>query len=175
MVKINIHELAQHIVTYFIENMKEVIRNEDTAIEHVENILEIALKENETSPLHLAYFDGSSIPNPGTMRIGGYIKDQSGKILWTLSDQIGHGTNNIAEYRALLSVLHELVTRKIKRVQIYGDSMLVVKQINGEYKVKNKLISKLYDEACDMLKQIPEWNLSHIPRDQNSQADKLTR
>jgi ribonuclease HI len=180
MDKKQIHTISEYIVTYFINNAEEIQRDSASAIEHISNILEMNTKvKTQVQDLYYtAYFDGSSIPNPGTMKIGCYIKDITGKIIYTDTRNLGHGTNNIAEYRALIHVLEELVKRGAEKAQIFGDSQLVVNQINGEYKVnrkKYKHIGELYDKAMELLSQINTWTLSHVKREHNKLADQLSR
>jgi len=125
-------------------------------------------------PEYKAFFDGGARPNPGTITIGGYIQDDKGKIITRYSKHLGHGTNNQAEYLSLLYLVTLLVENSIKNVKIYGDSQLAVKQINGEWKVKDLILKDYWDKIHDCLKLIPKWELSHVPREENQEADSLT-
>src|SRR6478736_5878159 len=92
-------------------------------------------------------FDGGSRGNPGPAGIGVVVRAQDGTPLVTLGRYIGKATNNIAEYRALITAMEEAKKLGAKHIKIRGDSELVVKQMRGEYRVKNPDMKKLYDEA----------------------------
>ena len=125
-------------------------------------------------PIYKAFFDGGARPNPGTITIGGYIQDDKGGIISSYSKHLGHGTNNQAEYLSLLYLVTLLVENSIKNVKIYGDSQLAVKQINGEWKVKDALLKDYWNKIHVCLTRIPKWELSHVPREENQEADNLT-
>lgn len=131
------------------------------------------------SEIYEGFFDGSAIPNPGTMRIGCYLKDPDGKVIFEYKQTLGFGTNNEAEYTALLVLSTELqkltLTKGLKKVRIFGDSQLVVNQINGVYKINKKALQYLHDVILSNLKQIEDWSISHVYREHNKQADTLTR
>ena len=122
---------------------------------------------------HQAWFDGSAIPNPGIMTIGGYINDDIGKPVYEFSSQLGQGTNNQAEYLALIKVLEKIKNNKIENVEIRGDSALVVNQVNLKWKAKNPNMKRLRNMALELLEGI-NWKLSHVPRSENAKADLLT-
>ena len=121
-----------------------------------------------------AFFDGGAKPNPGTITIGGYLKDNKGGVISSYSQPLGYGTNNQAEYLSLLHLCKLLIEASVKNVKIYGDSQLVVKQINGEWKVKDTMLKDYWNEIHECLKRIPKWELSHVPREENQEADDLT-
>ena len=125
-------------------------------------------------PIYKAFFDGGAKPNPGIITIGGYIKDDKGGIISSYSQPLGHGTNNQAEYLSLLYLCKLLIEASVKNVKIYGDSQLVVKQINGEWKVKDIMLKDYWNKIQGHLKHIPKWELSHVPREENQEADDLT-
>ena len=133
---------------------------------------EIYIKQAE--PEYKAFFDGGAKPNPGIITIGGYIKDDKGGIISSYSQPLGHGTNNQAEYLSLLYLCKLLIEASVKNVKIYGDSQLVVKQINGEWKVKDIMLKDYWNKIQGHLKHIPKWELSHVPREENQEADDLT-
>jgi ribonuclease HI len=122
------------------------------------------------------FFDGSATPNPGHMQIGGYIqaKHPDSKVVYKYSKPMGVGTNNEAEYHSLIKLVNEIRRRGIKKVKIFGDSKLVVNQVNGIWKAKDRRMQVLRDRAREALTYIDEWSLIQIPRKQNSRADKLT-
>ena len=123
---------------------------------------------------HKAWFDGGATPNPGIMKIGGFIQDPQTIEIFRYSKTLGHGTNNEAEYKSLIFLLQEIVNLGIKKVSIYGDSQLVVNQVNGIFKTKDYRMKKLRREARTLLSKIDRWNLHHIPRSKNKKADSLT-
>lgn len=124
---------------------------------------------------YTAYFDGSAKPNPGMMKIGGLVKDETGAIKGKYSKDLGHGTNNEAEYKSLIILLKGLVKHEVKNVTIFGDSALVVNQVNGTWKAKDHRMIALRDKAVDLLTSIPKWRLEHVKRGFNIEADSLTR
>lgn len=132
-----------------------------------------ALDEGHT---FVGQFDGSAKPNPGLMKIGGYIKNLKNmdRTIYSFSLDKGHGTNNRAEYLALIELLESSITKGIKRINIYGDSKLAVMQVNRKWKA-NKDMGPLRDQVCQLLEGFDHWSLSHVPRALNSEADSLTR
>ena len=115
-----------------------------------------------------AYIDGGSRGNPGEAGIGVHFVG-----VVRIAEYVGTGTNNFAEYSALLAALRFAVFSRCDELQIYADSELVVKQINGEYQVKNEGIRLLYDCAVRWISMIPRFSISHVRREQNKEADKL--
>ena len=125
---------------------------------------------------YMAYFDGSATPNPGDMKIGGYIRGPGTKKgrIYEYSEDIGYGTNNEAEYSSLIHLLEAIKRYGIWKVRIHGDSDLIVKQVNGEYKARDTRMRAFRNEALELLRNVNEWTLLHIPRAQNKDADSLT-
>lgn len=122
-----------------------------------------------------AGFDGSAKPNPGEMTIGGWLKDTNGNIIFSFQRDIGQGTNNIAEYSALIELLKEASMKRITEIEIIGDSALVVNQVNGTWKAKDINMKRYRNEVLDRLKLFSKWSLTHVLRKYNSEADSLTR
>ena len=125
---------------------------------------------NETITLQ---FDGGSRGNPGPAGIGVVLRAKNGTPLVTLGRYIGRATNNVAEYRALITGLEKAKELGAKRLLIRGDSELIVRQMNGEYRVKNPDLKDLYDEAQFLLHQFDEARIEHNYRDKNTLADRL--
>ena len=117
--------------------------------------------------------DGASLGNPGPAAIGATIKDEQGRLITSISQRIGKTTNNQAEYKALIAALKEAIRLGVKEVDISLDSQLVVRQINGEYRVKNAALKPLYQQAKQLLSLLEGFNITHIPRQQNTEADNL--
>ncbi len=118
-------------------------------------------------------FDGGSRGNPGPAGIGVVLRSQDGTPLVTLGRFIGRATNNVAEYRALITGLEQATQFGAKRILIRGDSELIIKQMRGEYRVKNPDLRELYDEAQSILQEFDNSRLEHNLRDKNKLADKL--
>src|SRR3954470_15663517 len=118
-------------------------------------------------------FDGGSRGNPGPAGVGVVLRAQDGTPLGTLGRFIGRATNNVAEYRALITALEEAKKLGARKLIIRGDSELIVKQMRGEYRVKNADLRDLYDEAQFLLHQFDDARIDHNLRDKNKLADKL--
>ena len=135
----------------------------------------ILKREQENMSKILMKVDGACYPNPGNMAIGIVIY-KDGKLFKKISEAIGYGTNNIAEYRALIRGLEEAKEINPERIDIYCDSQLIVKQLNKKYKVKNKGLIPLFSRAEEIIRTIPGktyfiWNR----RDDNFMADSLAK
>jgi ribonuclease HI len=121
----------------------------------------------------IIHADGVSRGNPGLAAIGATIKEGSGRLLAAISRGIGLATNNQAEYRALIAVLEEAHRLGATEASIYLDSELVVRQLNGRYRVKNAALKVLHNEARRLLGRLASFNITHVPRRQNAEADRL--
>jgi len=119
------------------------------------------------------YVDGGSRGNPGPSGIGVVILDAGGKKLKELSKYIVEATNNIAEYNALLYGLEEALILRADDIIINTDSELVAKQLTGDYRVKDPNLRPLFDRAINMLKSFNNFEVRHIKREMNKEADKL--
>ncbi|MFC1980093.1 ribonuclease HI family protein [Chloroflexota bacterium] len=117
--------------------------------------------------------DGASRGNPGLAAIGATIKDEEGKLIARISRHIGTTTNNQAEYRAIIAALEEAVRLNARQVELNSDSELVVKQMKGEYRVKNAALKPLYQRAKQLQNSLEDFTITHIPRQQNTEADSL--
>jgi ribonuclease HI len=118
-------------------------------------------------------FDGGSRGNPGPAGIGVVIRAADGTTLVTLGRFIGRATNNVAEYKALIAALEKAKELGAKQIQIRGDSELIVKQMRGEYRVKNPDLRELYEEAQSLIREFDQAAIDHNLRDKNKLADKL--
>jgi len=119
------------------------------------------------------FADGASRGNPGPAAIGATIKDKRGKLITSISQCIGKATNNQAEYRAIIAALEEATKLGARQIDIKMDSELVVKQINGEYRVKKATLKPLYQQVKQLQGQFKGCTLTHVLRQQNKEADKL--
>src|SRR5439155_4718544 len=104
-----------------------------------------------------AYIDGGSRGNPGTAGLGVYIPGQL-----RLAEFLGVQTNNYAEYSALISAVRSAVFLRCDELAVYADSELVVKQIKGEYQVRNEAIKPLYESAQRWIALVPKFSIHHV-------------
>jgi len=121
----------------------------------------------------ILHADGGARPNPGPASIGIEIKGVDGKYVKEISRDIGHATNNQAEYKALIAGLEELAQLGAEHVNIRMDSQLVVRHVNGQYRVKDKELKPLYDSVLKLLDKLVSYTIEHIPRSKNKVADSL--
>ena len=115
-----------------------------------------------------AYIDGGSRGNPGDGGLGVYMPG-----VVRIAEYLGTVTNNHAEYSALISAVRFAVFTRCTELHVFADSELVVKQINGDYQVRNENIRLLYDAANRWIKLIPRFSISHVRREDNREADTL--
>ncbi len=115
--------------------------------------------------------DGASNGNPGPAQIGIICKSADGSSIFKISKNIGIATNNEAEYEAVIEGVKEALKKGIKKLLLLSDSELVVKQLNNEYKVKNKKLWDKYVTAQKLFKKFEKVNIRHISRKYNSEAD----
>lgn len=118
----------------------------------------------------ILYFDGCSKGNPGPSGSGALIKDEN--VIWRDFEYVGNTTNNVAEYKGLILGLKQLKYLNISKVIVKGDSMLVINQMNGKYKVNAPHLIPLYNEVKKLIKDI-DITFLYIPREQNKEADQL--
>ena len=126
--------------------------------------------------MHLyIYADGASWGNPGPAAIGAIIKDEQQKILAKVSRYIGEGTNNQAEYRAVIAALKEAARFKADLATLYIDSELVAKQLTGSYKVRNLFLFPLYKEAVELCRKFAGLSIVHVGHEGNNEAHALAK
>jgi len=124
--------------------------------------------------MHLnIYTDGASRGNPGHSAIGIIINDDLHQNIAQISRYIGVGTNNNAEYTAVLTALQEAQKLKADSVTLYLDSELIARQLTGEYRVKSKPLQLFFIEINKIRRNFVSFNVVHIERSRNSEADKL--
>ncbi len=117
--------------------------------------------------------DGGARGNPGIAGIGIVIEDKDGNSIREISQYIGEQTNNMAEYKALSRGLEAALDLGIKKITCYLDSELVVKQLKGEYRVKNERIISMYNMVMPLIKEFDDFKVIHVKRELNKKADKL--
>jgi ribonuclease HI len=121
-----------------------------------------------------AYIDGGARGNPGPAGYGVRIETEDGTLLEELYAPLGIATNNIAEYNGLLAALRWAVERGQQDVHVRSDSELLVKQMRGEYKVKNPGLQALYVHARLLVAQLGTVHFEHVRREMNQEADRLS-
>jgi ribonuclease HI len=121
----------------------------------------------------IAHIDGGARGNPGPAGYGVAVTDSTGKRIAELSEYLGHKTNNYAEYSGLLGALDYCLKHEERALKIISDSELMVKQLNGEYKVKSPELKLLYDRAQTMIRQFDWFRAEHVLREKNKDADRL--
>ncbi|HDQ04947.1 MAG TPA: ribonuclease HI family protein [Deltaproteobacteria bacterium] len=122
---------------------------------------------------YILYSDGACRGNPGVGGAGAVITDAQGNVLWEGNEYLGHCTNNIAEYKALILGLKGALQKGYKHLEVYLDSELLVRQINGAYKVKNEKLKNLMREIRSLIPSFELIKVTHVARCRNAQADKL--
>ena len=121
-----------------------------------------------------AYTDGASRGNPGESGIGLILRDEHGVILFSGGGYIGTSTNNAAEYQALLACLKKVSTLQCKRLIVHSDSELMVRQLQGKYRVKDKHLQQFFGQARELLKSASyAFEIIHVERERNRDADLL--
>ena len=125
------------------------------------------------SPRFTAHCDGGSRGNPGPSGYGAVIEDAKGQVVAELSEYLGIQTNNYAEYSGLLGVLKWSVEHNVKHLRVVSDSELMVKQMQGKYKVASPILRPLFEEARKLSRNIASFEIRHTLRGGNKQADKL--
>ena len=123
-------------------------------------------------PLTL-YIDGASSGNPGPSGIGVVLYDSAGNKVKTLSEYIGHATNNFSEYIALLYGLQEVLILGYRDIIVNSDSELIVKQINGEYKIKDVHLKLIYQLVHHLIAAMRSFTIRQVARGENKEADRL--
>lgn len=119
------------------------------------------------------YIDGASRGNPGSAGVGVRMCDGDHKEIQGYKKYIGSATNNVAEYTALIIALQEAVKASVRDVSVYSDSELLVRQINGIYRVKDDKLKQLYALFENLREYFKHFSIEYIEREKNMEADKL--
>lgn len=120
------------------------------------------------------YIDGGARGNPGPAAAGVVIKSaDDGTVLHEAGIFLGRATNNVAEYSALLAGLDAAVKLGASEAEVFSDSQLLVRQMNGQYRVRNEGLKPLHQEAQDMARKLQGFSITHVRRDKNVHADRL--
>lgn len=117
--------------------------------------------------------DGGARGNPGPAAIGAVLRNGDGEIVEQRAERIGHATNNVAEYQALLLGIKLAAEHGATALDLVGDSELVVRQVEGRYKVKDATMRQLHAEVKRALADFESWTIRHVRRERNADADRL--
>jgi ribonuclease HI len=130
-------------------------------------------KPRPASPAIKANIDGGARGNPGPSAYGVVVRDAKGEVIAELSDYLGIQTNNYAEYSGLLAALEFAVREKHPSLKVLSDSELLVRQMQGRYKVKSPGLIDLYDQARALVRKLEHFSIDHVLRQYNKDADAL--
>ncbi len=119
------------------------------------------------------HVDGGSRGNPGPAAIAAVLSDENGEVIDSAGAVIGRATNNVAEYRALLFGIERAAALGATDLDLVGDSELIVKQVRGEYKVKDPNMKPLHAAVKAALADFESWSIRHVKRHLNAEADRL--
>ena len=118
----------------------------------------------------IGFVDGGARGNPGPAGAGAVL---TGEKPFTVSEYLGETTNNVAEYTALVLLLRKALELGYDELEVFADSELMVRQINGQYKVKDAKLRELFFQATEYIARLKKFSLTHIPREKNKEADHL--
>jgi len=127
----------------------------------------------ESQKAWVVMVDGTARGNPGPAGCGAVIYDENGVVVKQLSRYLGHTTNNVAEYEGLLMGLEAALQLGRKRIVVQSDSELLVRQLNGRYRVKDEKLKVLFQRAMTLLRQFDSYRILHVGRELNKVADRL--
>jgi ribonuclease HI len=130
-------------------------------------------RENPPEHYLVAHSDGGARGNPGPAGYGVVVQDEAGRKVATLSEYLGHQTNNFAEYQGLIAALEYALQHGPKALKLISDSELLVRQIKGIYKVKNATLQDLHGRAKQLITQLDWFSIGHALREHNQEADRL--
>jgi ribonuclease HI len=117
--------------------------------------------------------DGGARGNPGPAAIGAVVRGPDGEVLEERGERIGRATNNVAEYRALLLGIELAAAHGATELELVGDSELIVRQVEGRYKVKDATMKELHGQVKAALAEFDNWSIRHVRRESNADADRL--
>lgn len=127
----------------------------------------------EPRGVFIANIDGGSRGNPGPASYGVVVRGPDGKIVFRIGKYVGRVTNNVAEYYGLIGALDYAQSHNISRLAVRSDSELLVRQMQGRYKVKSPDLRPLHERAQKMARSLAHFEISHLRRELNSEADEL--
>ena len=169
---LSVTKMLKHFPSLTTRHLQEILlRSAERAEE--KKVLAEAAPSKKRFPEYFIHADGASRGNPGEAGIGAVIADARGRTIKELKFFLGMATNNVAEYRAVILALQKALDLGAGSVTLQLDSELVVRQLRGEYKVREAHLKLLYREALDILSRFSEYHIYHVPREENRRADQL--
>ncbi|MEW6096791.1 MAG: reverse transcriptase-like protein [bacterium] len=150
-----------------------ISENPDISKEDISKALYYAADKLKPIEKLFIYVDGASSGNPGPAGIGIVIYNKNKHLIDKISEFIGNATNNVAEYMAVIKALEYSLSKNTNQVTIFSDSELVVKQLNGEYLIKNKTLKTLVFKVAKLIDKFKNVKIIYVPREKNELADKL--
>jgi ribonuclease HI len=169
--------LAKLFPGYALAEVRAVLRGQQESVSPVPPAVQqqsLFAEPADGSALVCKLFtDGASRGNPGEAGAGSVLFGDDGLELAARSLYLGKCTNNVAEYKALIMGLQSVLELDCGRVEIFLDSQLIVRQIQGRYKVKHATLQTLFAQVKELLAKINNWSVAHVPREQNKRADEL--
>lgn len=121
------------------------------------------------------YTDGGAENNPGPAAFGVVFQDEKGNTIFEHSESIGKATNNVAEYKGILYGLRNAKRYHPEEITLYSDSKLIIRQLQGKYKIENKKLQPLFLKCWNRILDFENLKLQHIPSEQNKEADQLVK
>lgn len=121
----------------------------------------------------IIYTDGASRGNPGPASLGVYVLEEQGQVVEEVAETLGEQTNNYAEYMAVVRALEKAIEKKCSRVHLKADSQLLVRQVQGQYKVKAEGLKPLFLKVKELESQLEKVTYEHVRRELNKEADRL--
>jgi ribonuclease HI len=121
----------------------------------------------------VVHVDGGARGNPGPAAVAVVLAGPDGSVVEERAETIGKATNNVAEYRALLLGIERARALGATELELVGDSELIVRQVRGEYRVKDAALKELHAQVIATLKDFDRWTIRNVPREENARADSL--
>jgi ribonuclease HI len=121
----------------------------------------------------VVHVDGASRGNPGPSAVGAIVYSSSGEEILSVAKKIGHATNNVAEYRAVIEGMRLARELRVREITVRLDSELVARQLAGQYRIRNADLEALAREVSEESRRFERCRFEHVPREQNKSADRL--
>ncbi len=131
------------------------------------------MKKSSSEEIITVEIDGAARGNPGPAAYGVVFRRQDGIRLGALARAIGEATNNVAEYRGLLAALEFAEKKRIRSLRVHSDSELMVRQIQGSYRVRSAVLKLYFEQAKALIQKLDRFEIRHVPREMNREADRL--
>ena len=164
--------VTKEMIDIFLKEISDSKKNKEPADVYLPNNSIIPKKPLELSEL-IIHTDGASRGNPGKAGIGVAIFDKDYHLIEEVCKFIGESTNNVAEYQSMILAAQKAIAYNAKKVTFKTDSELLVRQLNGAYRVKSPNILPLYSKLISLLGKISVWKIQHVSREENVRADAL--